>query len=387
MLGRRKHRLAIGAAALCAAPMLAGCTFSDSLKPEEIRSTWALPAPAVQDIVFTTDREPDGSRLGYGLHWDAKTHCGAVQLSIPGAGGDPATAEVPRTIDCDGAAAMDGLAEAIAAAAKGCNRVLVVVHGYNTVFRTGLLRAGQVATDTQWHCATLLFSWSSAGKFDRYAADIERSGYAVPVLIAVLRALHKAGLQTDIFAHSMGARVALSATAALCSETPGRIADEMVLPAPDVGAEPGNDDFGHFLRGSGACVRRVTVYASDNDMALVASEAAHGGVPRAGRTPKLDMQYVGRGFGNIVDVVDTGQAPGDPYGHGYYALSYELMHDAMLVLAGTDIAQRQAGGTVTCGSTCVPGRGPYALVVADDRKPDWTSSLMRWLWPFIPRVQ
>jgi hypothetical protein len=26
-------------------------------------------------------------------------------------------------------------------------------------------------------------------------------------------------------------------------------------------------------------------------------------------------------------------------------------------------------------------------VVADDRKPDWTSSLMRWLWPFIPRVQ
>jgi hypothetical protein len=61
MLGRRKHRLAIGAAALCAAPMLAGCTFSDSLKPEEIRSTWALPAPAVQDIVFTTDREPDGS--------------------------------------------------------------------------------------------------------------------------------------------------------------------------------------------------------------------------------------------------------------------------------------------------------------------------------------
>jgi esterase/lipase superfamily enzyme len=161
----------------------------------------------------------------------------------------------------------------------------------------------------------------------------------------------------------------------------------MVLPAPDVGAEPGNDDFGHFLQRAGACVRRVTVYASNNDMALVASEAMHGGIPRAGRTPKLDMQYAGSAFGNIVDVVDTAQAPGDPYGHGYYALSYELMHDTMLVLAGTDIAQREAAATVTCGSPCVPGRGPYALVVADDRKPDWTSSLMRWLWPVITRVQ
>jgi pimeloyl-ACP methyl ester carboxylesterase len=221
MLGVMKRRPGTVTAMLCAALTLGGCTFSDSLKPEDIRSAWALPAPVAQDIFFTTDREPDGSKLGYGLRWDARTHCGAVQLSIPAAGGNPAAAEPPRALDCDGAAAMDGLAAAIAAAAKGCNRVLVVVHGYNTVFRTGLLRAGQVATDTQWRCATLLFSWSSAGKFDRYAADIERSGYSVPMLIAVLRALRKAGLETDIFAHSMGARVALSAAAALCSETPG----------------------------------------------------------------------------------------------------------------------------------------------------------------------
>ncbi len=384
MLGRMKGKAAI--ALLCAA--LGGCTFSDSLRPEEIRSAWSLPAPAPQEIFFVTDREPDSSKLGYGLHWDANTHCGVAQLSITGADGVPAEAARPRKLECDGAAAMDALAGAVAAAAKakGCNRVLLVTHGYNTTFRTALLRAGQVATDATWGCVTLMVSWSSEGKFDRYAADIERSGYAVPVVISVMRALTKAGLTTDIFAHSMGARIALSAAAALCSERPAPLAQEMVLAAPDVSAERGNDDFGHFLQRIGACVRRVTIYASAYDMALVASETVHGGVPRAGRVPRQNMQYAGTAFGNRVDVVDTGQAPGDPYGHGYYALSYELMHDAMLVLAGTAIEQR-AGGTVTCLEPCVPGRGPYGLVVAEARKPDWTSSVVRWLWPFIPRVQ
>ncbi len=81
--------------------------------------------------------------------------------------------------------------------------MLVIVHGYNTTFRSALLRAGQIAADTQWPCAALLFSWSSEGKFDRYVADIERSGYAVPMLIAVLRALDEAGLRIDVFAESM----------------------------------------------------------------------------------------------------------------------------------------------------------------------------------------
>jgi esterase/lipase superfamily enzyme len=364
----------------CVLFVLGGCTFSDSLHPEDIRSAWSLTAPAQRDTFFVTDREPDASALGYGLHWDADSHCGVARVTVPAAGGDAADAARPQPIACG--AAMEGLASAVAKAAGGCNRVLVVVHGYNTVFRTGLLRAGQIATDTGWHCATLLLGWSSEGKFDRYVADIERSGFAVPVLATVLRALRAKGLETNVFASSMGTRIALGAATSLCMESPARIAGEMVLAAPDVGAEKGNDDFGHFLARSGGCVGRFTVYASDNDMALIASEAAHGGVPRAGAVPKQDRQYTGN-----VDVVDTDQAPGDPYGHGYYALSYELMHDAMLVLAGTPIQQRAQAATVTCLTPCVPGRGPYALVVAPDRRPDWTASVMRRLWPFIPSVR
>ena len=45
---------------------LSGCTFSDALKPEPIKSTWSLPAPASPQVFFVTDREPDASALGFG---------------------------------------------------------------------------------------------------------------------------------------------------------------------------------------------------------------------------------------------------------------------------------------------------------------------------------
>jgi esterase/lipase superfamily enzyme len=135
---------------------------------------------------------------------------------------DWADAKAPEPVICDSKAEMGGFAAKVATEAKGCGRVLLFVHGYNTTFKTSLLRAGQIATDTQWTCAVALFSWSSEAKYDRYAADIERSGYAAPVLIDVLRALSATGLKVDIVAHSMGARVTLSALAALCEHRAAR---------------------------------------------------------------------------------------------------------------------------------------------------------------------
>src|SRR5258707_3600877 len=279
---------------LCALMALGGCTLSDSLRHDDIRSVWAQPGNAVtsQTIVFATDREADGSALGYGLHWDSDTHCGVAELKVPGAfvaGQMPRWPEAakPQTIACDDKADMDGFARAVAAraAARHCDRVLLYIHGYNQTFGTALMHIGQLATDTQWRCAAALFSWSSEGKYDRYAADIERSGYAVPELIAALRALDAAGLKIDIVADSMGARVMLTALAALCTRHAIPVADELLLVAPDVSAEHDNDDFGHLLAKSGPCVHRATVYASDNDLILVTSEGVHGGIPRAGRVP------------------------------------------------------------------------------------------------------
>jgi len=245
---------------LCAAFTLSACTFSDSLLNGDIRSLWAGPTVAHPVVIFATDREPDDSKFGFGLHWDAATHCGVAQLSIPsafvaGRAPDWPGVDTRDDVACGGRSEMAGFAVALAhqAALHNCHAALMFVHGYNQTFRSALLRAGQLATDTRWSCASALMSWSSEGKFDRYAADIERSGYAVPVLIELLRATSTTGLTMNIVAHSMGARITLSALSALggtCRTLGKPIVDELILAAPDVSSELYNDDFGHFLERS-----------------------------------------------------------------------------------------------------------------------------------------
>jgi esterase/lipase superfamily enzyme len=163
------------------------------------------------------------------------------------------------------------------------------------------------------------------------------------------------------------------------------VADQMILAAADVSAEKDNDDFGHLLKRAGKCVRRVTVYASENDSALITSESVHGGVPRAGRVPLGNLQY-GTGYG-AVDLVDASLAPGDPTGHSYFTHSYEMARDMMWVLAGMPAAMRAAQdgpATLTCsdgqGSSC--DRGHYVLAVTQERAKQRPRPI-RSFWPFI----
>ncbi len=405
---RELAKLPNAAIALAAMLVLSACTFSDSLLNNDIRSVW-LPAGspvAHPTVVFATDREPDGSKFGFGLHWDAATHCGTAQLSIPAAfakGTTPAWPNIDGRSDvtCDGDGDMTRYAQALAHQAHDlkCQSALLFVHGYNQTFRSALLRAGQIATDTQWACAAAVFSWSSEGKFDRYAADIERSGYSVHVLIELLRAVSATGLSINIVTHSMGARVTLSALSALapfCKQLGRPIVAELILAAPDVSSERFNDDFGHLLGHSADCVHRATIYASAGDMVLIGSESIHGGIPRTGREPESDLQYVNRASGHIVDLVDATLAPGDNIGHGYFVQSYEMMEDMMWVLAGEPIEKRARETvlhipTVFCldksGEACNPADGRYALHVEKFRRPDWLLRALRSLVPITSPLQ
>jgi esterase/lipase superfamily enzyme len=374
----------------CTAMLLGGCTLSNSLHPEPVNSVWQRDGAVTQGLFFATDREAAAG--SFGLHWGAGLHCGRADITIP-AIALPGEAPAVTSVSCDNEAALANFARQIRDAAGGlhCNRVLLVIHGFNATFATSMLRAAQLGLDTQWACATLMFGWSSEGKFDRYAADIERSGYAVPALIGLLQALNVAGLKVDVIAHSVGARITLGAAGALCQAHQGTV-DQMILAAADVSAEKYNDDFGQLLKRASPCLGRVTIYASQNDMALMTSESFHGGVPRVGRVPLPDLQY-SQGYG-AVDVVDASLAPGDPAGHSYFRRSYEMAHDMMWVLAGASMAQRAAKDgpvTLTCtdwgGSHCTAGGGRYALTVARDREPDWATRLIRHVWPAIFPVQ
>ena len=206
---------------------------------------------------------------------------------------------------------VDGFAKSIETinSSTGCDRVLLYVHGYNTTFRSALLRAGQLAHDAEWPCAAAAFSWGSEGQFDRYVADIERSSYAVPLLMGVLKGLKARHVTPNIVAHSMGNRVTLSALSGLSGscDPDHPVIDELILAAPDVGAEQYNDDFGTLLSRALRCVHRVTIYASRNDMVLMLSDSLHGGIPRAGLEPQSDVRYA-RDNRNV-DVIDDADAP------------------------------------------------------------------------------
>ncbi|HTP77677.1 MAG TPA: alpha/beta hydrolase [Rhizomicrobium sp.] len=382
--------------------LLSACTLSDSLQHNSIYSVWTPGRQITRTVVFATDREPDArpefAPLGYGLHWDARMHCGRVTLTAKKYDPNFLPDGPPADIACD--SDMGGFAHAlIDSAPANCKRALLYVHGYNQIFRSDILRAGQIAADTQWPCAAGAFSWSSEGKFDRYAADIERSGYSVPELAALLRATSAAGITVDVVAHSMGTRVVLSALSGLehsCIQTGSRFIGELILAAPDVSSEKYNDDFGHLLARAAACVRRITIYASAGDMVLIGSESIHGGVPRAGRNPEADLAYANPGPDHVVDVVDATLAPGDAIGHGYFVQSYEMLTDMMWVLAGEPIALRarktpRHEATLFCYETethpCNPAEGRFALHVAKERRPDWFIRTMRSLVPITSPFQ
>ncbi len=378
---------------MCAAGLLGGCTISDALRNDPIYAVRAGGGAAEETrlVPFVTDRNRDGAGLGgFGNHWSAASQCGSFNVTVPAAsasGDREVRASEPVALACDAGEVFGGIVVAVkqANAARHCDSVLVYIHGYNNTFRSAVLRTAQLAADAEWPCAALTFSWSSEGKFDRYAADIERSGYAVPILMEVLKALSESGIRTNVIAHSMGTRLmltALSASRFTCTEQVPVI-NELILAAPDVNAEEYNDDFGALLQHISPCVHRATVYASSNDMVLMLSQSAHGGIPRAGLEPESDVQYAREN--SRVDVIDASNAPGDPIGHGYFLSSVEMLNDIKLVLHGVDIASRAArsapgGPTLLCADPdqmCVGAHDIYALSVVPARRPDLLARLER----------
>jgi esterase/lipase superfamily enzyme len=370
-----------------AAMLLSGCTLSAALRHDEIRSVWG-PGRALspQLVYFATDRAPRGA--GFGEAWGAMARCGRTLVPIANAISAAAPDPSLEPIACDGPKTMATFAGQVAAAAqaRGCKKVLLVAQGFNLTFRIALLHGAQVAMDAQWPCAVLAFDWSSEGRFDRYTADIERSGYSVPVLIDLLQALRAAGLETDVLAHSLGARVVMAAVGTMCSKSES-VMGEMILVAADVGAEPNDDDFGKMLERDTPCTRHITIYASDNDLALMASRSVHGGIDRAGQTPLADMQYRNA----RIAVIDASQAPSDVSGHAYFIFSYEMLTDIMWTLHGASAAERAAKGGLVCanwsGGACVAGTGRYILKIAPARQPDFGQRLLRQVAPILLPLQ
>ena len=239
---------------------------------------------------------------------------------------DPTKHVVLTTVE---ALTHDGWRAEIAkrATALGNAGILVFIHGYNTAFADAARRAGQLSYDLGFAGPTVLFSWPSRGGVTDYTVDEQSAEWSIPDMRDVLASLATVapGAPVYVIAHSMGNRVLTRGFKALLDQDPGKrnAFRQIVLAAPDIDADVFKREIGPSILGKGP---RVTLYASSNDKALVASRKVHGGYKRLGESG--DAIVVMRDL----DTVDASMVSTEFLGHSYFGDSSTVMSDLMYVI-------------------------------------------------------
>lgn len=151
-------------------------------------------------------------------------------------------------------------------AGESKKQVLVFVHGFNTKPKAAKLRAAQMAADTGFDGRVLAYIWPSAGSKWKYDADRARVPRAADGLATLLSKLLSDGWAIHVLAHSMGSLVAGWALERVCRAESGDV-QEVVFAAPDAS----DTEFDAIVTAIGPRVRRVTLYQSAEDAALMVS--------------------------------------------------------------------------------------------------------------------
>jgi len=177
----------------------------------------------------------------------------------------------------------------------------------------------------------LLFSWPSQGSLTGYTIDETNAEWAeadfVQLLTTLLETIQEQNIYQNIYlvGHSMGNRIIGRAIMALASDRPDddlTVFREIVMIAPDIDADVFRLDMAPRLARTGI---HVTVYASSNDRALMASKAFHG-YPRAGETGEGLVVVSG------LETVDASDVSGGLLGHSYFAEDRRIMEDIFALL-------------------------------------------------------
>jgi len=212
---------------------------------------------------------------------------------------------------------------------KGSRKVLVFIHGYNTLFAEGLYRFAQVVADSKATAVPVLFTWASRGKLAAYLYDTNSATAARDELEHTLRlVLASDADQVNILAHSMGNWVTVETLRQIKISGDLRNADKVgyvFLAAPDIDL----DVFKSQMRRFGKPKKPFYVIVSKDDKALWASKMIAGGETRVGDTSDFaELEALGA---VVIDLTDV--AGSDPLNHGKFAQLAEVAPELQTVLA------------------------------------------------------
>lgn len=211
-------------------------------------------------------------------------------------------------------------------------RAMVFVHGYNTAFDDAVYRMTQLAHDSGYPGAVVLFTWPSAGRVVDYLYDQNSVMASRDALEDMLHLVASAGAKRiDIVAHSMGSLVTMEALRQLAMtndrDLNGRLAD-IVLASPDIDA----DVFKTQMRRFGLPKTNFVVLTSQNDRALGLSGFLAGRRERVGSV--IDAEELAQYGVTVVDV--SAVAADDRLNHTKFAENPQLVKLLGETLASED---------------------------------------------------
>ena len=211
--------------------------------------------------------------------------------------------------------------ERLLASSRFKDHAIIFVHGYNTSFDNALYRTAQIAYDMQFDGAPFVYSWPSGGAVTSYTYDRESAEGAEPHLRKFIDLVVKeTGATTvSIIAHSMGNQALLNVLREMNSPPPGVLISQLILAAPDVDT----DNFANLASKIGGLSHGVTLYASSNDRALIASRNFWGH-SRAGDVPAAGPVVL-----PSIETIDVTAASTDIFAlnHSGYAQNNALLTD------------------------------------------------------------
>lgn len=200
--------------------------------------------------------------------------------------------------------------------------VFVFIHGFNSSFEDAARRTAQLAYDLDFDGTPMMYSWPSQASTTAYTVDEASVGISSRKFAGFLdTVVDRSGAQRiHLIAHSMGNRALIEGLetflAKRAPEQRKNVFGQIVFTAPDVD----RDYFLETVDSVRDSARRVTLYASDNDLALKTSQKIHG-APRAG--------LAGAGIITLpwLDTIDMSAVQADMLGHSYFAANAGAIYD------------------------------------------------------------
>ena len=185
----------------------------------------------------------------------------------------------------------------------GSRKVLLFIHGFNTMFAEGLYRLAQIAHDAKTPAVPVLFTWASRGKPTAYIYDTNSATAARDELEHTLRLLLASNAdEVNVLAHSMGNWVTVEAFRQIKISGVLDHANKLgliVLAAPDIDI----DVFKSQMRRIGKPRKPFYVVLSKDDKALWLSGTIGGGVTRVGDDPNVaELAALGA---TVIDLTDV----------------------------------------------------------------------------------